>query len=77
MIIPGTAFYKTVSSLGGLKRLYFWQENEVFDPYVQTGRTGLSLTGLLRWLHNGVLPMYMTWVMLGLLVLLFVLCKIW
>jgi hypothetical protein len=77
MIIPGTGFYKTVSSLPGLKRLYFWQENDVFDPYVQTGRTGLSLTGLLRWLHNGVLPMYMTWVTLGLLVLLIVLCKIW
>jgi formate hydrogenlyase subunit 3/multisubunit Na+/H+ antiporter MnhD subunit len=77
MIIPGTGFYKTVSSLGGLKRLYFWQENEVFDPYAQAGRGGLSLTALLRWLHNGVLPMYMTWVTLGLLVLLFVLCRVW
>ncbi|MBU1260758.1 MAG: hypothetical protein KJ757_02040 [Planctomycetes bacterium] len=77
MIIPGTAFYKTVSSLAGLKQLYFWQENEVFDPYVQAGKTGGAVTALLKWLHNGILPMYMNWVTLGLLVLLFVLCKIW
>lgn len=77
MIIPGTAFYKTVSSLGGLKKFYIWQENEVFDPYVQTGKGGLSLAAFLRWLHNGFLPMYMSWVTLGLLVLLFVLCRVW
>ncbi|MBN1788238.1 MAG: hypothetical protein JW806_07565 [Sedimentisphaerales bacterium] len=77
MIIPGTAFYKTVSSLEGLKQLYSWQEKEVFDPYTQAGKSGSGLTNMLKWLHNGILPIYMNWVTIGLLVLLFILCEIW
>ena len=77
MIIPGTHFYKTVSSLGGLKQLYKGQEKGHFDLYNQSGRLGLALTNFLRWLHSGILPTYLTWVTLGLLVILFVVCKIW
>jgi hypothetical protein len=77
MIIPGTHFYKTVSSMDGLKQLYTGQEKGYFDAYDQGGRCGLSLTAFLRWLHSGVLPMYLTWVTLGLLVILFVVCGIW
>jgi len=77
MTIPGTHFYKTVSSMGGLKQLYTGQEKGHFDTYNQGGRVGLALTGFLRWLHSGVLPMYLTWVTLGLLIILFVVCRIW
>ncbi len=77
MIIPGTHFYKTVSSMGGLKQLYSGQEKSYFDLYNQSGRLGLALTEFLRWLHSGVLPMYLTWVTLGLLVILFIVCRIW
>ena len=77
MTIPGTHFYKTVSEMGGLKQLYTGQEKGYFDLYDQSGRLGLALTGLLRWLHSGVLPMYLTWVTLGLLIILFVVCRIW
>jgi hypothetical protein len=77
MIIPGTHFYKTVSSMDGLKQLYTGQEKGYFDAYDQGGRCGLCLTGFLRWLHSGVLPMYLTWVTLGLLIILFVVCGIW
>jgi len=77
MIIPGTHFYKTVSDMGGLRQLYRGQEKGYFDPYDQSSRIGLALTGFLRWLHSGVLPMYLTWVTVGLLVILFVLCRIW
>jgi len=77
MIIPGTHFYKTVSNMSGLKQLYTGQEKGYFDPYDQSGRVGLALTGLLRWLHSGILSMYLTWVILGLLVILFVICKVW
>ena len=77
MIIPGTHFYKTVSSMDGLKQLYSGQEKGYFDAYDQGGRCGLSLTAFLRWLHSGVLPMYLTWVTLGLLIILFVVCGIW
>jgi len=77
MTIPGTHFYKTVSSMGGLKQFYTGQEKGYFDTYEQSGRLGLALTGFLRWLHSGILPMYLTWVTLGLLVILFILCRIW
>lgn len=77
MTIPGTHFYKTVSDISGLKQLYTGQEKGHFDLYNQSGRVGLALTEFLRWLHSGVLPMYLTWVTLGLLVILFILCKIW
>jgi len=77
MRIPGTHFYKTVSEMGGLKQLYNGQEKGYFDTYDQSGRCGLSLTAFLRWLHSGMLPIYLTWVTLGLLVVLFVVCGIW
>jgi formate hydrogenlyase subunit 3/multisubunit Na+/H+ antiporter MnhD subunit len=77
MIIPGTGFYKTVSSMKLLKPLYTGQEKGRFDLYDQSGKCGMGLTNFLRWLHSGILPMYLTWVTLGLLVILFVVCKIW
>jgi len=77
MTIPGTHFYKTVSSMGGLKQLYTGQEKGHFDTYNQSGKCGLVLTEFLRWLHSGLLPMYLTWVTLGLLIILFIICKIW
>ncbi len=77
MIIPGTHFYKTVSDMGGLKQLYSGQEKGYFDFYTQSAKCGLGLTGYLRWLHSGILPMYLTWVTLGLLVILFIVCRIW
>jgi len=77
MIIPGTHFYKTVSAMNGLRQMYAGQERAYFDPYDQGGKVGLVMTGLLRWLHTGILPMYLTWVTLGLLIVLFVVCGIW
>jgi formate hydrogenlyase subunit 3/multisubunit Na+/H+ antiporter MnhD subunit len=76
MRISGTHFYKTVSRMGGLKQLYSTQEKGYFDPYDQGGRLGLSLTAFLKWLHSGVLPMYLTWVVFGLLMIIFVICQV-
>jgi len=77
MIIPGTHFYKTISSMGGLRQMYKGQESGYFDLYNQSGRVGLVLTGMLKWMHSGILPAYLTWVTLGLLIVLFVVCGIW
>ena len=77
MIIPGTHFYKTVSSMGGLKQMYAGQERGYFDTYEHGGKMGFVVTGLLRWLHSGILPAYLTWVMFGLLLVLFAICRIW
>jgi hypothetical protein len=77
MRIPGTHFYKTVSSMGMLKQLYYGQEKTWFDLYNQGGRLGMALTNFLKWLHSGLLSMYVTWVTLGLLIILFIVCRIW
>jgi formate hydrogenlyase subunit 3/multisubunit Na+/H+ antiporter MnhD subunit len=77
MAILGTHFYKTVSSMGGFRQLYAGQEKGYFDLYNQSGRLGLAFTAFLRWLHSGVLPMYLTWVTVGLVIVLFVVCRIW
>ncbi len=76
MTIPGTHFYKTVSSMGGLKQLYTRQENGHFDLYNQAQKLGLALIKRLRRLHSGILPTYLTWVILGLLVILLIVCGI-
>jgi formate hydrogenlyase subunit 3/multisubunit Na+/H+ antiporter MnhD subunit len=76
MRISGTHFYKTVSRMGGLKQLYSCQEKGYFDTYDQSGKAGLGLTNFLRWLHSGVLPMYLIWVVLGLLIIIFVICEV-
>ena len=76
MRISGTHFYKTVSKMGGLKQIYSTQEKGYFDPYDQGGRLGLSLTAFLRWLHSGVLPIYLTWIVFGLLIIIFVICEV-
>jgi len=76
-IIPGTHFYKTVSSMKLLKPLYTQQEKGNFDLYDQSGRLGSGLTNFLKWMHNGILPTYLTWVAVGLLIILFVVCEIW
>lgn len=78
MLIPGTHFYKTVSSMKGLKPLYASQEKGHFDLYDQGKRLGSCLTDFLRWLHSGVLSLYLTWVILGLLIILLVVVReIW
>jgi formate hydrogenlyase subunit 3/multisubunit Na+/H+ antiporter MnhD subunit len=77
MIIPGTHFYKTISSLSPLKQLYHWQEKEHFDLYTQSGKLGLLLSGFLKWMHSGLLPLYLAWTAFGLLVILIVICNIW
>jgi len=76
MIIPGTHFYKTVSSMNGLRQMYRGQEAGHFDLYNQSGKVGFVVTGMLKWLHSGVLPTYLTWVTIGLLLVLFIICGI-
>jgi NADH:ubiquinone oxidoreductase subunit 5 (subunit L)/multisubunit Na+/H+ antiporter MnhA subunit len=78
MVIPGTHFYKTVSEMGGLKQLYCKQGKGWFDLYDQAGRVGLTITELLQRLHNGILLRYVTWVTVGLLLIIYTVCKkIW
>jgi len=77
MIVSGTHFYKTISEMGGLKQLYKRQEQKWFDLYDIGGTLGTGFSRFLSWLHSGLLPMYLTWVILGLLIILTVFGRIW
>ena len=77
MIIPGTHFYKTISSMSPFKQLYRIQEKDGFDLYNHSGKIGLLFSGFLKWLHSGLLPVYLVWTAFGLIVILIVICDIW
>jgi len=66
----GTGFYGTVRELPGLKAVYHDAEREAFDVYHIAARFGGSLVELLRRCQTGVLMLYVSWVGLGLLIIL-------
>lgn len=62
--VTGTEFYNTVKEMGLLKRIYRMSERGVFDIYEQA-KGIFSVSRLLRYLHNGILPTYIVWMLLG------------
>ena len=70
--ISGTHFYDTVRSTPGLRKIYGAQETGNLDPYRWIGGLGLGVTGLLKKIHNGLLPWYLSWILVGIVVLLVV-----
>jgi hypothetical protein len=72
---PGTQFYRTVTEdLGpGIKTLFKDGERGAMDGYNFFGQLGDSLVQVLRMLHNGNLSTYLSWIVIGLGVLAFML----
>ncbi|MGD9015329.1 MAG: proton-conducting transporter membrane subunit [Candidatus Omnitrophota bacterium] len=71
--VSGIEFYNTVKEIGPLARMYKLAEAKFFDIY-DLGQKGVfRVTNLLRYLHNGVLPTYLVWCLLGMMVMFFVL----
>jgi len=72
-IVSGTEFYNTVREIGPLKRIYRLAEKGIFDIYEQGKAIVFGIGGFLQYLHNGVLPTYLVWMLLGMIVLFLVL----
>jgi hypothetical protein len=70
--VKASAFYNTIKDVPILGRIYAMAEKKVFDIYEQGSRGTFFLTDILRWLHNGILPTYMVWCLIGILMLLFI-----
>ncbi len=73
--VPGTHFYKTVTDeLNPVVKGAF-RDGEIgaMDVYNLSRYIGGSLVQFLRGLHNGILSMYLSWVVIGLGVLAFIL----
>jgi len=71
----GVEFYNTVKEYGILRFFYDKAEKKYFDIYEQGKNFVFGLGSFLRYLHNGVLPTYLVWTLLGMIVLFFVLVK--
>lgn len=64
-------FYKDVSDLKGFSLIYRLAEKKYFDIYNIGIRVVFSFVNGLRYLHNGVLPTYLVWSLLGILFLFY------
>lgn len=71
MRLSGTEFYRAIEELPFIKRLYKKAENKVFDIYEQGKRLVFFFIGTFQYLHNGILPTYLVWCLLGMMVFLF------
>ena len=68
--VPGTTFYNTIKAIKPLDALYKTQRRGWFDPYVLFGKGGRAFSKMLKVLHNGILPFYLAWALIGIGVLI-------
>jgi formate hydrogenlyase subunit 3/multisubunit Na+/H+ antiporter MnhD subunit len=71
--VTGVDFYRTVEELSPLREIYGAARKKWFDIYDVGGKATFFIVEILRRAHGGLLPMYLTWVLAGLLVLLWML----
>lgn len=71
MRISGVEFYKTIQDLGPLRMVYRAATRKFFDIYEVGGRTVSGFSGAFGRLHNGVLPRYIAWCLLGMVILFY------
>jgi len=69
--VTGTEFYQTIKELNLLSAIYKKAEQGFFDIYEQGKKLTFYFSGILQYLHNGVLPTYLVWCLLGMIGLFF------
>lgn len=72
--VTGTEFYNTIIDISLLKGIYRKAGKGNFDIYEQ-GKRIFSVSKFLQYLHNGVLPTYLVWILLGMVGLFLVLLR--
>ena len=75
MKLSGTEFYNTIKELPFIKGFYLRAEKKAFDIYEQGKKIVFFFIGIFRYLHNGILPTYLAWCLLGVIVLLFAIVR--
>jgi formate hydrogenlyase subunit 3/multisubunit Na+/H+ antiporter MnhD subunit len=70
--ITGTEFYNTIKELGWLEAIYKKAEAGVFDIYEQGKTIIFGIGKIFQYLHNGILPTYLVWCLLGMLGLFYI-----
>ena len=73
--VTGTEFYNTIKEFGILKRIYKSAEAGFFDIYEQGKNMVFAIGKFLQYLHNGILPTYLVWTLLGMMGLFWAILK--
>ncbi|NVM26498.1 MAG: hypothetical protein HWN70_11380, partial [Desulfobacterales bacterium] len=75
MRISGTEFYNTVQDIGVLGGIYRLAERKAFDVYEVGAKITLGFNKVLSYIHNGILPTYLAWCLLGMGILFYILLR--
>jgi len=75
MRVSGVEFYNTIKQTGILKTVYRLAEKKVFDIYDLGTKLALGFNKILAYMHNGVLPTYLAWCLLGMGILFYILLR--
>ncbi len=70
-----TEFYNQIEKMGFLSAMYKLAGRKVFDLYEICTKIIFVFIRFLRYLHNGVLPTYLVWCLIGIVILMFKLLK--
>lgn len=73
MRISGTEFYNTIKDIGILRFTYKLSDKKLFDLYEVGSKITFGINKFLRYLHNGILPTYLAWCLLGMGILFYIL----
>lgn len=65
MRVSGVDFYNTIENLYPINKIYSWARKGYFDIYNLFKGFSFYWIRLLRWLHSGVLSVYVLWAVLG------------
>ena len=68
----GTEFYNTITDIPVLDKIYTMSKGGFFDVYEVGKKLTFSISGVLQYLHNGILPTYLVWCLLGMIILFLV-----
>jgi len=63
--VSGAEFYNTISDVAPVARVFKKEESGGFDVYAVGNRMVSYATSVFKRLHNGVLPTYIVWCLLG------------
>jgi formate hydrogenlyase subunit 3/multisubunit Na+/H+ antiporter MnhD subunit len=75
MRVSGTEFYNSIQDIGIIRFMYKAAQRKLFDIYEVGVKITFGFNKILRYIHNGVLPTYMAWCLLGMVVLFYVLLR--
>ena len=74
--VTGADFYDAIEKLPGFRRLYQLARAQILDVYEVGARVTAYLVGVLRTAHSGALPVYLTWFVAGLLIVLYAVTQV-